>query len=281
MSVVDIFQIDLHTRSKLICDAMFCGLRAAGEKPTIRRQAEYKAPTSRIAVFYGLEGNLPKIFADYASIGTAVYVDLGYWGRHQGGRWKGYHKVAVNSRHPTEYFRRRPHSDARAARLQIRPKPWRDGKHILLAGMGAKGANAEGLHPEQWERDAIAELRKHTGREIVYRPKPSWTDAKPIHGTIFSPRSQDISAVLTNCHAVVTHHSNAAVDALVDGVPAFCWHGVAAPMAAQDLSLIETPLRPLDRESWVADIAYTQWTVDEITRGLAWRHLRSEGLICE
>jgi hypothetical protein len=145
--------------------------------------------------------------------------------------------------------------------------------------MSDKGALAEGYQPEEWERWAIAEIKKYSKRTIVYRPKPSWKGAKPITGTITSGREREVEQDLRNAWAVVTHHSNVAVDALVAGVPAFCWGGVALEMSLQTLARIEDPHFPDGRLQWMADIAYTQWSIAEMRTGLPWVHLKKEGLI--
>lgn len=260
------------------------GIRQAGDIVTVRDEALYPGEpdlNSDIAVFYGLEGNMRQIFKDHRRNFAAVYVDLGYWGRREGGRWAGYHKVVVDARHPTAYYRKPQHDFSRLLHFaSLQPAPWRKaGHHILVAGMGDKGAIAEGYQPEQWERWAIGQLQQHTRRPIVYRPKPSWKTARPIPGTIYSPRDRDAELELQNCWAVVTHHSNVAVDALVAGVPVFCWEGVAAALGSTDLSQIESPPMPDGRDEWMADIAWTQWSVREMADGLAWRHLRLEGLV--
>lgn len=280
MKEVAVYQLEDHHRSGVICSALMKGIRAAGDRPILIPEPHYiRKPVAPVAVFYGLERNLRHVLNDYSEVGKAVYVDLGYWGRRDGGRWSGYHKLCVNARHPTTYFQARTHDDRRARALGIKAKPWRSGDHILIAGMGDKGARADGFEPEQWERETINELRRHTNRRIIYRPKPSWKRARPIPGVGFSPKVQEIESVLASCHAVVTHHSNVAVDGLVAGIPAFCWSGVASLLASQDLSKIETPLYPDGREQFINDLAYTQWSIAEMAVGLPWRHLKDEGLI--
>lgn len=234
-----------------------------------------------VALFYGLEGNLPNIFAWFRDRGrAAVYVDLGYFGRREGGRFAGYHKITVNARHPDAYFQSPKHPDDRFSRFGVQVQPWRDtGRHILLAGMSDKGALAEGYLPNEWEELAIAELLKHSHREIRYRAKPSWKWAKPLKGTTWCDPKGNLADDLEDCWAVVTHHSNVAVDALLAGIPVFCWGGVAARFGLQNLDAIESPYFPTGREQWAADIAYTQWSVAEMREGKAWRHLRTEGLI--
>jgi hypothetical protein len=257
---------------------MYDGIRKAGDRAFLLREQDYREPDHDVAVFYGYTQTLRRVMADYVKAGRpAVYIDLGYWCREG---MQGYHKISVNNRHPTAYFQARKHGRDRADQCRVMIQDWRgDGEHILLAGMGDKAADAEGFTIEEFERKAIAQLRSVTNRKIIYRPKPSWTQAKPLEGCEYSPKAQPLADVLRNCHAIVCHHSNVAVDAIVSGIPAFCWKGVAMPLAQQDLTKIETPRREGDRRQWVNDIAYVQWSVPEMHMGLPWRNMKNEGLI--
>lgn len=252
-----------------------------GGSPSLRCSLTHtNRPQFDAAIFYGLAGGCQRILTDYRDAGRhAIYVDLGYWGRRQRSRWDGYHKLAHNSRHPTAYFQRRPKDPERFARFGQAISPWRGGgKHILLIGMSAKAAGAEGFSAEQWERQTVEQLRQHTRREIIYRPKPNWPDAKPIAGTTWG-RGPSLAHALIGCHAVVAHHSNAAVDALLAGVPCICPDGAASVLSGHDLSEIESPPRPEGREQWAYDLAWTQWSIEEMEQGLAYRYLMDEGLL--
>jgi hypothetical protein len=44
-------------------------------------------------------------------------------------------------------------------------------------------------------------------------------------------------------------------------------------MASADLSEIEAPRRPEDRERWAGVLADNQWSVPEIRNGTAWKAL--------
>lgn len=232
------------------------------------------------AIFYGLAGGCGKILSDYRAAGKrAIYIDLGYWGRRNRTRWDGYHKLALNSRHPTDYFQRIPKGPERFSEFGLTISPWRkSGRHILLVGMSAKAAHAEGFEPEQWERETIARLRQLTDRPIVYRPKPNWRDARPLEGTQFG-QGAALADALVDCHAVVAHHSNAAIDALLAGIPCICPEGAASVLSGHQLEQIENPPMPDGREQWACDLAWTQWTVEEMEAGLAYRYLVTEGLL--
>ncbi len=277
---VAIYGIERHRRSLSCCQAMFAGIRSCGDRPVHLSENSYVEPAHDLAVFYGYTATLRRVMADYIKTGRkAVYIDLGYWKREG---LTGHHKITVNDRHPTAYFQKVKHSNARARLLGVAVDSWRRDREdnpILLAGMGDKAAEAEGRKVEQWEREAIDMIRRFSDRPIIYRPKPSWKQARPLPGTAFSPEAQPLTELFRTCHAVVTHHSNVAVEGIVAGVPAFCWKGVAVPMSLHDIAEIEEPYFPAAREQWINDIAYTQWNISEMTAGKPWRHMKDEGLI--
>lgn len=278
-ATVMIYQITGHTRSRIVCEAMARGIAAYGDSVTIKDETSYSGIEADIAVFYGLVGNTPKIFEDYSLKASAVYTDLGYWARREGGRFSGYHKLVINDRHPTNYFQSVKHDSARTHNVSLAPwKKSHSSSHILLAGMGDKGAEAEGYQVEQWEREVIKELRKVTSRPIVYRPKPSWKFAQKIEGVGYSSPRDSLEEALINCHAVVSHHSNVCIDGLIAGIPSFTTKGAALPMSLTDLTKIEEPYYPLDREQWINDLSYCQWSVKEMKSGDAWAHIKKEHL---
>jgi len=279
MQEVGVWYMRGKERSRKIAAALKHGARAAGMRVVMRPETEYRGPDTRIAAFYGFQNTLPRIMADYLEAGRrVVFVDLGYWHRHWGGRWEGYHKVAVDGRHPSRAQMSIDRNPSRLRRLAIHTTQWkRDGRHIIVAGMSAKSAESYGLKPEEWERWAIAEIRKHSKREIVYRPKPSWRGATRLQGARYD--AGPLANAFKGCHAVVTHHSNVAIDGLVSGVPAWVWDGAAVPMASQNLSRIERPKKPRDREQWLSRLAHCQWRVEEMRNGDLWRELRADGLI--
>ncbi len=186
---VDVVVWDLrgNSRSHRIAQALTTGARTAGYRATIKSDGNYDRPRGDIAAFYGYQKNMPRIMADYIERGKkVVFLDLGYWHRRQNGRWLGYHKVAVNARHSNAYLMDQEYKAARFKQFKIPILPWKsNGNSIIVAGMSAKSAESYMLKPQQWERYAVAELRKYTKRPIIYRPKPSWVQAKPIEGSEF------------------------------------------------------------------------------------------------
>lgn len=275
---VVVYQWPGSRRSCFVASAMLKGIKACSDTARFKDARTYLQPEGDVAVWYGFSRPIMDGYRDAGK--KAVYVDLGYW-RREG--FTGHHKLTINSRHPTDYFQKTKHPPDRFNKLHVPIRPWRHGEgDIIVAGMSGKGARAEGLEPEQWERWAVEELRKYTSRRVVYRPKPNWHGSGEIGGAILQrghPQGDDVPRVLQNTYAIVTHHSNVAVDALLEGVPVFCVDGIARLLGRKDLSKIEQPIRPDGREQWAYDAAYTQWTIPEMESGQAWQHLKNERLV--
>lgn len=183
------------------------------------------------------------------------YADHGYHGRRR------YYRITKN---------RYQHDGCGTAPIDRfeswhRPiQPWRTaGAHVLVCPNSAAYFNLFGANVDVWLGGVIATIRQYTDREIRVRWK---THIRTV------PISED----LVNCWAVVVFSSAAALDALIAGIPVF----VLAPFAAgyrmglPDVTQIETPIYPDDRESFLSVLAYQQWTPMEVFRGMAWRSLQ-------
>ncbi|MAD26251.1 MAG: hypothetical protein CMO44_19000 [Verrucomicrobiales bacterium] len=111
-----------------------------------------------------------------------------------------------------------------------------------------------------WLDETVKELKKHTKREIRVRSKGAKTSFK---------------SELKKAHAVVSFQSTVCVDALVAGVPSFCDKvSMGIPVSLDDLSLIEDPLYPADREQWIDSLLANQFTMTEIKNGTAWEKVK-------
>lgn len=279
MAKVTVFYTKGQRRSMILAEAAYNGCKRIGEDVKIMEGNKYRGVDSDYAVFYGLSGGLPKVWNDYKVHAKAVYIDLGYYGRREGGRWDGYHKLSVNDRHPTEYFNKVQHGPERFLKLGLEIMPWREpGEEILVAGMSYKAAACEGIKGQEWERWAIAEIMKESNRKIRFRPKPNCPRSRPIKGTLWDNRRSVVMS-FENVHALVTRHSNVACDALLHGIPVFSEYGIASTMGHREVSMIETPIYPDNREQFFYDLAYCQWTRAEIERGLPFKLLKSEGVL--
>lgn len=181
------------------------------------------------------------------------YGDHGYLQRGQ------YFRVTKNAYQATAHPRT---GAARFNRLHLSIAPWqRKGRHILICPNSAIYCGLFGFNVDQWIVSLTQTLRQYTEREIRVR----WKDKR-----------HPIEPALCEAHAVITYSSMAALDALLAGVPVFVLAPFAAAyrMGTPDLSQIETPVYPEDRESFFHSLASQQWTLRELASGVAWRDLQ-------
>lgn len=242
--------------------AMADGVLRCGDIPII---ADVRSPIvgGDAAVIWGWKRrDLLKKYRQFA------YVDLGYWGRDQ------YFRVSVNGWSPD--YVQAGMSSKRFKRLGLEIKPWNPGSEILIAGCSPKSAADHNLGYMEWEENTAKAL-KNCGYPVMYRPKPTDRMKRPIDGIGYDTRP--IGEAMAAARAVVTHHSNSAVDALLAGIPTHCETGAAACMSVPLDQVFDTP-EPAGRVQFLYDVAWLQWTMEEMKSGECWNHLKERGLIC-
>jgi len=145
--------------------------------------------------------------------------------------------------------------------VQIRPR--QHGRKILICRQSAAFYALHGINRDDWVRSVIQTIRQHTDRPIEIRDKM----LGDMTEMLFARALQDV-------HAVVVYTSVAGVQAAVNGVPCFATEKCASLVfGSNDLSEIENPKLPDNREELAASLANNQWTIEEIRNGLAWRML--------
>jgi hypothetical protein len=139
-------------------------------------------------------------------------------------------------------------------------QPWRrEGRHIVVAEPSATYQRFHGI--EGWTAKTIEALKAVTDRPLVIRDKEMQRFGRKLH--------ED----LAGAHCLVTHGSNAAVEAVIMGCPVFVHPDSAAALVGRtDLRDIEQPLYP-DREAWLRSLAYSQFSEAEMTNGQLWKLL--------
>jgi hypothetical protein len=133
----------------------------------------------------------------------------------------------------------------------------------MVCPPGEVYAGLMGFSAAQWLSDILATLKRCTDRPVIIRSKP----AKGV-------KAEPLWTSLRDCHALVCHSSNSAVEALQFGVPVFCTAPCAASaLGSADVSTIEHPQYPGGREQWCWNLAAAQWTLAEMRAGTCWREL--------
>lgn len=270
-------------REHLLADAFLRGAARHGHQTMAVPLAEVPEPGGFDVV--GMVGvKSREFFRAQQRAGTIViYFDKGYSRQRSpnGNRTWEYWRCAINAHQPTARLLTRDYPADRLAGLELELMPWRaQGEHIVIAGSSQKYHDFHSLRdPTAYASRLVKWLRAHTDRPIVYRPKPSWTDAVPIAGTRFSGRHEKLGTLLKGAWALVTHGSNACFEAVLWGVPSLILgNAVARPLSSTEIAEIEAPRLASDeeRQHWLRGLSYWQWTAAEYASGEAFAFLMDE-----
>lgn len=134
-------------------------------------------------------------------------------------------------------------------RLGLDIKKFRkNGSHIVIVPPSIHMSKFWGL--EGWLERTTAHLRNFTDRPIYIHRKSS---------------KEPLKAALENAWCLITDHSNAAIDALMEGIPVIITH------RDRSIGLLEDVESPLEDTAFFARLANNQWTMDEIRGGEPWK----------
>jgi hypothetical protein len=146
-------------------------------------------------------------------------------------------------------------------------RPWsKAGRHIVVAAPSETYERFHGI--EGWTARTLDNLDQITDRPVIVRDKEMQRRSLDR-----MPGGRRLSEDLAGAHCLVTHGSNAAVEAAIMGCPVFVHPDSAASLVGlTDLNLIETPIYP-DREPWARSLAYSQFNERELVDGTLWKLL--------
>jgi hypothetical protein len=219
-----------------------------------------------MATYGNMRGLKPLLDQARAEGRDWLYLDNGYFhpSNHGKRQYDGYYRVTKNALQHDGSGNAGPE---RWQRLGKRIGKWkRGGRSIVVCPPGEQFASLNGFNAAQWLTDTMAALKQHSDRPVVIRRKPKGEPGVSLWDS------------LRDCHAMVAHSSNSAVEALLFGVPVFCTAPCAAlRMGEGDLSKIESPRYPEDREQFFWNLAANQWTLAEMRSGQCWRELNGVG----
>jgi hypothetical protein len=243
---------------------------------------DWKYEPSEIAVIFGVyKSKVPisfprgEIFRQQRSKNKDVIVlETGYINRGDG--LNHHYAAGFNGLNGRADFRNQGMPDDRVMILRrqygLRCLDWRkDGNHILLCGQVPWDASVDHVDYPSWLHFTAGQIKHRSDRPVIFRPHPQ---AKMSLAGCEQSRKATLLEDLENCWAVVTFNSNSSVESIIEGVPAFTFDAgaMAKGVANHWLDQIESPQMP-DRHQWLADLAYAQWTLEEMKEGKAWAHL--------
>lgn len=252
-------------RYRLVADAMSVGIRACGDDPIIHPVHSPMLRNADVGVCWGWKRR-----ASYIDYPTFIYADLGYWQRET------HYRMVVGGWSPERYVRAGL-PDHRLETLGVNIKRVKKGGDtIIIAGSTMKSCIAHGVEYRAWEIEA-AEILKGCGKRVVYRPKPLDKAKKPIPFAEYD--DGPLESTLARACGLVTHHSNASIDALVEGIPVHCVTGAAAAFSVPLLEIGSADM-PEGREQFLADVSWLNWSLEEMRSGEPWVHMKGRGLLC-
>lgn len=241
-----------HSHSQTVASAFAAG----GKFPLIRDLS--KLLPGAMFTYGNLRGLKPLLDKAISEGRDWFYGDNGYF---KPGHYYGFYRITRNA---YQHNGAGDFSEERFSALGLDIKPWKTGKNIIVCPPGHIMAALRGFDAEQWLVDVLKTLEKVTDRPIFVRIKPS-----------NRVREIPLAEHLENAHALVCHSSNAAVDALMAGVPVFCTDPCASfAMGRKEIAKIEEPIYPVDRFRWACALAANQWTLAEMRAGICKKDLR-------
>lgn len=153
------------------------------------------------------------------------------------------------------------------------------GNYILIVGQAQFGLSSWDINIRQWYVDIATQIKKHTKLPIVLRPHPKvvlnereWLVERQFLNGNMHLFEWSRFARIEDAACVVSYSSNAAIDALVAGIPIIVRskRNVAYPIAMHDIANVKKPTYPDNQTlyKFLFDLAYAQWTPAEIRTGI-------------
>lgn len=186
--------------------------------------------------------------------------DRGFWDRER------LHSLAFNGLNGRGW--RPPAPEGPRSKPELKPYSTSRPGPVLVCGQMPGDAALDGVCIDEWRDEVTKRLvTQWPSRRVTVRPHPASLDREA------RLRQEPLEAALDYAACVVTYSSNAAVEAVIAGVPAVACSpmSMAWPVAAWGLEA-ELPADP-DRESWLHALSYAHWSEAELADGAAAAYL--------
>jgi hypothetical protein len=243
----------------------------------------YNSNNSDIDVIWSVlfHGRMARNKAIWENKKPTIVLEVG--GIERGTTWK----VGLNGINRDAYFGEQDNDRTRADSLGLVCKPWRsNGDFILVCGQHDKSLQWQNMpRMSNWFLNTYDEIRKYTERPIVFRPHPRCRLEHIERGlkNVYRQEPQHVNGTyddlgFDNVWATVSYSSNPGTHSCINGVPAFVSTHSLAYSVGNDIDFlhdIENPMMP-DRQQWLNDYAHTEYTVEEISQGLALKNLTNK-----
>jgi hypothetical protein len=218
------------------------------------------------------------VWSHYKAMGKPVIIiDIG--ALYRGETWK----IAVNSITANGHYGHtenldwdRPRKLGISLALNFSCNP-----QIVIAAQHKKSLQVAGLvSMEHWILTQIDNIRAVTDRPIVIRPHPrsslDYTQFQNV--TIERPKkilsTYDSYNLVFDCHAIVNYNSGPGIQAALAGTRPVVDSSSLAYAVSIPITDIEKPY-DCDRDQWLVEICHTEYTLQEINKGLWLKRLHT------
>lgn len=270
--------------SKPIFDALIKSMRQAGDTVFVNKDDGQ----CDVAVIWSVlwQGRMAKyrdIWKTYRSKNKpVVVVEVGGIKRNE--TWK----IGINGINREADFNNDNVGGERWNKFNIKLQPWKQtGDEIIICGQHTNSHQWRNNPPmSKWFEQQITEIRKYTDKPIVIRPHPrnhvlidptKYKDVKIVGPKRDRNTYDDTDLVerLKSAWAVISYSSNPAMTAAFAGIPIFVSEAsLSYDVGNKTLKNINDPDMP-ERQKWANKLAYTEWWIDEIEKGLPWKRIRT------
>ena len=198
-------------------------------------------------------------------------------GIQRGTTWR----VGLNGINRDAYFGELGQDNTRAKQFGLVEQPWKhSGKYILICGQHDRSLQWQDMPSmSNWFLQTYDTIRAHTDRPIIFRPHPRCRLQDIERGLRYVERQDphhilgtydDFDLSFDDIWATISWSSNPGIHSVIAGVPAFVGpSSLAYDVAAHNLADIENRAAQIhDRSQWINDLAWTEYTVEEVSAGL-------------
>lgn len=164
--------------------------------------------------------------------------------------------------------------------LGITFNEWKtDGHDIVLCSQLPWDTSIQHLNKNNIFESIIKDIKKHTKNKIIYREHPLLNSrALPLlpHNTpgVEFSKKKTLREDLANAKCMICINSTSAIESVILGIPIFTLDrgSLLHKFSNQDINNINAP-SVFERRQIFNDIAYTQWSTQEIASGTPFKRL--------
>lgn len=208
-----------------------------------------------------------------------------------------YHRIGINGFLNNQGIFLNPgnyHNPTRLEKIGVNWQGWKFDKngHIVVLLQLPGDASLRGTNIYHWATNIIESIRNYTDKKIVIRPHPlaPLRTGEEFYDFFFTLHKKNINNIefvnskevtleenLKGAYCSVSYSSGSAVDSLLFGIPMltadpgnFCFD--ISSHYPEDINNIKIPTDS-EVSNLLVSLAYSQWSLDEMKEGEAWKHI--------